>query len=352
MSSSGGATAACGAPTTTDRVRSAAESLSQILDLPLSSKTDPAIFLLLDPAVSATVSRRLLLRSSGAGDDHLCRWLYDTFQSTVPSLQLVVIRFFPAIAASYLARALSRQPLAGFEAVLLALYAHETVARQGKPLTINLPNLANASPYHETTKSAVKNKSAAIDTADAVPETEIAVLSPVLEPHGTIRSTKRSRIVGVGFELYYKHIANIPVSSKLEFIEHCIAWVGNCGKTSLKGKKGEWRIPLPWELLQPIIRIVGHCLLGPGEDNKLKQMAADAAFLLYQRAMQDMDSRAVLATRCLVHFVAALESPKAPVSPAETVADVMASSAVEAFESLPTALADVDIIVESTSDDF
>lgn len=38
--------------------------------------------------------------------------------------------------------------MAGFEAVLLALYGAETKARGGRPVMINIPDLGHASLYH------------------------------------------------------------------------------------------------------------------------------------------------------------------------------------------------------------
>ncbi|KAI4347671.1 hypothetical protein L6164_008462 [Bauhinia variegata] len=37
-----------------------------------------------------------------------------------------------------------------------------------------------------------------------------------------------------------------------------------------KVKKKEGRIPLPWDLLQPILRILGHCLMGVNNDKAKK----------------------------------------------------------------------------------
>jgi hypothetical protein len=51
----------------------------------------------------------------------------------------------------------NRDLVAGFEAVLLALYAAETKARGGRPVMINIPDLGQASLYHSprhTTRSA------------------------------------------------------------------------------------------------------------------------------------------------------------------------------------------------------
>ncbi|PWZ53106.1 putative ubiquitin-like-specific protease 1B [Zea mays] len=80
--------------------------------------------LLNDPGVASAVTTRLRGSGSGAENDSLCRWLYDTFWSNVPELQLAVLLLVPSLARAHLCRAMSRKPLAGFEAVLLALYAH------------------------------------------------------------------------------------------------------------------------------------------------------------------------------------------------------------------------------------
>ncbi|XP_057793032.1 uncharacterized protein LOC131009636 [Salvia miltiorrhiza] len=68
--------------------------------------------------------RRLLLplcglsaASSGSANVSLCQWLYDTY-------------------------------LSGFEAVLLALYTSETKARNGKAVTVSIPDLSQPSLYH------------------------------------------------------------------------------------------------------------------------------------------------------------------------------------------------------------
>lgn len=147
---------------------------------------------------------------------------------------------------------------------MLALYAHETTSRAGHAMTVNVPDLSNSSMYHETKEPAKDNTA----------ELNLAVISPGLEPHGTVRSTKRARIVGVALELYYSKISLMSVGSKIEFFEFFKVWSGqdddaskdcetqddqeSVGKDSVT-KEG--RIPLPWEILQPVLRILGHCLL-------------------------------------------------------------------------------------------
>jgi hypothetical protein len=83
--------------------------------------------LLNDPGGASAVTARLRGFGSGAGNDSLFRWLYDVFRSNVPELQLALL--VPSLARAHLCHAMSRKPLAGFEAVLLALYAHAASQR-------------------------------------------------------------------------------------------------------------------------------------------------------------------------------------------------------------------------------
>ncbi|XP_052146127.1 uncharacterized protein LOC127765301 [Oryza glaberrima] len=295
--------------------KSAVESLAAVLGaaLPgtLASADDPANALLHDAGVARAVVGRLRREGSGAGNDGLCRWLYDAFQSNLPEIQLAVLRFVPALAGVYMSRAVSRKPLAGFEAVLLALYAHAAAQRgSGEAETVSLPNLANPSVYHDA-KVPPKTKAAELD---------VAVLSPALEPHGTMRATRRARIVGAVLELYHGKLAIMPLSSKMEFCEFCVAWTGNRSKLDDKPRVAAAsepaaaeeklrRVPLPWELFQPVLRIVAHCLLGPTNSDELKTQATRAAECMYWRAAETMDARSVLAARSLVRLSQMTEEP-------------------------------------------
>ncbi|XP_074580643.1 uncharacterized protein LOC141837073 [Curcuma longa] len=294
---------------TVDAIQSLSQVLGAVADS-LAVADSPAVALLHNEAVAAEISTRLHRPDSGAGDDNLCRWLYDTFQSNDPDLQLVVLKFMPTIAGVYLSRAISRQPLAGFEAVLLALYAHETVIRGNEAESLTLPDLSNPSVYHDGKAS--PKKSAA--------ELTVAVVSPVLEPYGTVRSTKRARIVGVALELYYNKISSMPPSSKLNFCEFCLAWAWkgqeNCAGKEESGDVKEpepepapapapvrsYNVPFPWELFQPAIRIVGHCLLAPSSSEELKAAAYTAVERLYLRATHDMKPQEILAARSLLRL--------------------------------------------------
>ncbi|KAL6552785.1 hypothetical protein OROHE_008149 [Orobanche hederae] len=284
----------------------AIDALSAILpSLPpsLTSSECPAAALLHDPDVSASLSALLRRPDSGAVDDALCAWLYDTFHSSETNLQLVVLRFLPILAGIYLSRVGLHKPLSGFESVLLAIYAHETTARAGQAVTASIPDLSHPSVYHEAHKQPPPQNGST--------KLHLAVISPSLEPYGTVRSTRRARIVGVALELYYSKISKIPVGSKIEFCEFCKIWAGQDGNDDgeisidrqvLREKKEsrKGRINLTWELLQPVLRVLGHCLMGPEENAELFRAAVCACRCLHARAMRDINPKAILATMSLV----------------------------------------------------
>ncbi|KAL6178939.1 hypothetical protein ACLB2K_050456 [Fragaria x ananassa] len=269
----------------------AIQSLSAILPSLSSSSTTRS--LLHDPQTSSKISSLLKQPDSGAGDNNLCRWLYDSFQSSDPDLQLLVLRFLPLVAGLYLSSVPLRIPLAGFEAVLLALYAHETASRGGQSVTVNVPDLSHTSLYHHETKTANAVKSNATGL-------NLAVISPSLEPHGTIRSTRRARIIGVALELYYTKIYEMPVESKIDFCEFCKVWAGGHISTEEEGMMR--RVPLPCELMQPVLRILGHCLLCPNQNKKLTEKASEACTSLYARSMNDVNPKAFLAIGSLLRL--------------------------------------------------
>ncbi|CAM0875088.1 unnamed protein product [Alopecurus aequalis] len=315
------------APQPIQSPKAAVDSLAAILRgaLPdsLVAANDPASALLQDDDVARAVAGRLRGAGSGAGHDALCGWLYGAFQSGIPALQLAVLRFVPTLAGVYMSRAVSRKPLAGFEAVILTLYAHAVAQRgAGEAETVALPNMANPSVYHEAVKPAAAAPAAKPAKAADPDRDIVAELSPALDPHGTMRATRRARIVGAVLELYHGKLALMPLSSKVEFCAFCIAWSGKHGNDkprvvsasatvpSPEGAEEKWRrVPLPWELFQPALRIVGHCLLGPANSDELRTQAARAAQCLYLRAMETMDARAVLACRSLIRLSQMVEEP-------------------------------------------
>lgn len=64
------------------------------------------------------------------------------------------------------------------------------------------------------------------------------------------------------------------------------------------------RIPLPWELLQPLLRILGHCLLAPPPlvTQEIRDASAVAVRRLYARSSHDLAPQAILSTRSLVQL--------------------------------------------------
>lgn len=163
-----------------------------------------------------------------------------------------------------------------------------------------------------------------------------------------VKSTKRACIVGVALDCYYKQISQMPSWSKLDFCKFTADWAGqdcacrsdfddftvpkpenfieNSGGLSdtsvvdeiqnaaeefgnLQIEDGDEdlrpkgvRIPLPWELLQPVLRIMGHCLLGPLNTEDVKDAASFAVRCLYARASHDLSPQAILATRSLIQL--------------------------------------------------
>ncbi|ONH90523.1 hypothetical protein PRUPE_8G059200 [Prunus persica] len=349
------------------KARSRIHSLSSLLPPSLSSclcsladSDRPALSLLSSLESYDAVSSALFSPLSGSGSDPLCHWLYDTFLSSDPHLRLVVFSFLPVLSGLYLSRVHSLSSdspslpsLAGFEAVLLALYAAETKARNGKPVVVSIPDLSQPSLYHTPRVHKPNPLAPAIS-----PHQSIGVLSPPLEPQIAVKSTKRACIVGVALDSYYKHISQMPTWSKIDFCRFLASWAGQdchclhqvsdddtnepditpalfleggneiddvteemdqlmrfekknvCNGVVLESKGSI--IPLPWELLQPALRIVGHCLLAPLNSQDIKDAASVAVKRLYARASHDLVPQAILATQSLIQLdKRARESAKA-----------------------------------------
>ncbi|KAF3562451.1 hypothetical protein DY000_02011606 [Brassica cretica] len=329
--------------------RSRILSLSSLLsggdEAPISSLADsdrPALSLLSSRPAYSLISASLRDPSSGSGSDPLCQWLYETYLSSDQPLRLVVLSFLPLLAGTYLSRihssdSSSLPSLSGFEAVLLAIYAAEVKSRAGKGVLVHIPDLSQPSLYHTPRNGVDRSR-------DSNHVASVGVLSPQLEPQVAVKSTKRAGIVGVGMQCYFKEISQMPAWSKLELCSFAGAWAGqdcDCkekidgegdkvlaltngfvdSSSSLNGSSeieaeeeqvissngvgvggGGVRIPLPWELLQPILRILGHCLLSPLNSEDVKDAASNAVRSLYARASHDLNPQAILATRSLVNL--------------------------------------------------
>ncbi|KAG1369844.1 Hyccin [Cocos nucifera] len=365
-----------------NKARSCIHALAALLSAPdLASLADsdrPARSLLDSPDAYAAVSAALSAPLSGSGDDPLCQWLYETFQSSDPDLRLVVLSFLPFLSGLYLSRvaaaSAAHQPsLAGFEAVLLALYSTEVKARAGKPLLISVPDLSQPSLYHfprppATTAGPRGSTASAPPRVAAQPS--IGVLSPPLEPQIAVKSTKRACIVAIALDCYYKTIALMPSRSKIDLCESVASWAGqdcscrfelddkpnpsctsspfsspeirnfieddgevgnaagemgrlgiqerpnghqcNGGQEGSRASRGS-RVPLPWELLQPVLRILGHCLFAPLNPQEVKDAASMAVRCVYARASHELVPQAILATRSLIQLdKSARKTAKAP----------------------------------------
>ena len=62
------------------------------------------------------------------------------------------------------------------------------------------------------------------------------------------------------------------------------------------------RTPLPWELLQPILRIPGHFFLAPLNAKEVKDATSVAVRCLYARASHELVPQAILETRSLIQL--------------------------------------------------
>ncbi|OMO60352.1 Hyccin [Corchorus olitorius] len=350
--------------------RSRILSLSSLLPsdgLTLSSLADsdrPALSLLSSPSAYSLISTALSSPSSGSGSDPLCQWLYETFQSSDPQLRLLVLSFLPLLSGIYLSRIHSSDSstlpsLAGFEAVLLAVYSSEAKSRSGKAVLVQIPDLSQPSLYHTPRNKPVNDRS----------RQSVGVLSPPLEPHLAVKSTKRAIIVGTALDCYYKQVSQMPAWSKREFCNFAAAWAGqdcpcrtkfdaddqdhhengngnsngharllreDSGFSSGTGNRDDYnedyeddvikevvvemdslginkenaenlekkgvRIPLPWELLRPVVTILGHCLFGPSNSQDVKDSASVAIRCLYARASHDLAPQAILALQSLIRL--------------------------------------------------
>ncbi|XP_010912469.1 uncharacterized protein [Elaeis guineensis] len=354
-------------PKAQSRIHALAALLAAPALLSLADSDRPARSLLYSSEAYAAVSAAVSAPLSGSGDDPLCQWLYETFQASDPDLRLVVLSFLPLLSGIYLSRVVAtfaadtHQPsLAGFEAVLLALYSAEAKARAGKPILVSVPDLSQPSLYHSprpTAAAASSRRSAASASSRPASQPSVGVLSPPLEPQIAVKSTKRASIVGVALECYYKKIALMPSRSKIDFCGFVASWAGqdcSCrfelddeptptttsslseirnfseddagvgnmaeqmGKLGIRerpnghqcnGEEKESgrtsrgsRVLLPWELLQPVLRILGHCLLGPLNPQEVKDAALMAVRCVYARASHELLPQAILATRSLIQL--------------------------------------------------
>lgn len=90
-----------------------------------------------------------------------------------------------------------------------------------------------------------------------------------------------------------------------EGYQHCNGGEDNglgTGAGTVTRSRAGCRVPLPWELLQPLFRILGHCLLAPLNSNEVKDAASAAVRCVYARASHELMPQAILASRSLIQL--------------------------------------------------
>ena len=108
------------------------------------------------------------------------------------------------------------------------------------------------------------------------------------------------------------------------------------------------RIPLPWEILQPVLRILGHCLLGPLNTQDVKDAASFAVRCLYARASHDLVPQAILATRSLIQLDnRAREAAKAAAAAAAAATAAAATANSSSNANTPTKVKKPEILLVS-----
>ncbi|GER45561.1 hypothetical protein STAS_22516 [Striga asiatica] len=142
--------------------------------------------------------------------------------------------------------------LSGFEVVLLTVYSTETKARNGKPVTICIPDL----------------------------------------------------------DCYYKQIfpdaeLGVEIESVRERVKDFVIQEHN----STNGGEKLHKFLCQWELLQPVLRILEHCLLGLLNADEVEDATSMAIHRMYARASNDLVPQAILATRS---FTLPLEPKRLP----------------------------------------
>ncbi|XP_021898905.1 uncharacterized protein LOC110815419 [Carica papaya] len=310
----------------------------------LADCDDPAHSLLNSADAYFSIASALKSPLSGSSSDPLCCWFCDTFRSPVPDLRLFYISFLPLLSDLYLTRSvtdsISSSSLAGFETIFLSLYNSQAQFQNDETHPILVPDLSIPSVYNTLLDKpnhkkgpypalipAEQHSKKNVCSSTSKQSRESSQTTPEpFEPKSVMKSTERDRVVGFALDYYYKEIAKIPAWSKIEFSKVVVAWAGPCcsHKTKRKGDTGEianiikemrkmgiekdnerlkfpkaTKILLPWELLQPVLRILGHCLLGPLCPQDVKDAASVAVKKLYVRATHDLTPRAIMATQNL-----------------------------------------------------
>jgi len=93
--------------------------------------------------------------------------------------------------------------------------------------------------------------------------------------------------------------------------DFCVVWFGQKDGDGGRERMGkEERIPLPWGLLTPVLRILGHCIVGTRVNGGVFDAACRS---LYARSIHDINARAILAIGSLLRL------EKMDMEPSETL---------------------------------
>ncbi|GBG60314.1 hypothetical protein CBR_g4270 [Chara braunii] len=224
----------------------------------ISSRHASARRFLCNEGILAAMSNVLIESSSGGGDDEVCCWFYECFQSGNDDLQAITVAFVPLLSAVYLARSSSgsdEEDLAGFEAVLLALYTAEVKARAGKSVTIKVPSLSAPSIYHTPPPPShshhVTRRSwyggrlpLSVGNLQQPQGFKTVQISPPLRVLHGVKPADRVAVVSVALEFFVRRIADMPESSKFDL---CVMAEGIALRGCLWRGIGRLPDPIPTE---------------------------------------------------------------------------------------------------------
>lgn len=270
----------------------------------------------------AFVDACAVLRRARAGgkDDALCQWLYALYREGGAEGRAFVIRFVPLLVYAVLR---SRRAV-GAAAVLLAVHSRERTegeAAEGGPLlgdfVERLPDLSEASPYHEAPKgdgaaprklTAEALRSLAEDLASDGQRGDVGRLLP---PVGSLSEGAVQELALVCLARYVTRIAEAGRASQVQL---CLACARLCGYPAAEAARAgggadgglEWgrggggggvedrRVALSRPVALVLARGVAYC----HEFAWSREAAALATRALHVRATEELWADVLLTTTC------------------------------------------------------
>ncbi|CAA6665065.1 unnamed protein product [Spirodela intermedia] len=268
----------------------------------------------------SAVSAALAGPSSGAGDDPLCRWLYETYQSPDPNLRLFVLSSSPSLPEYTSPASPAPAPPA------------PSPASSRPPLSLRGggqgPRRRAAPVPRPRSVGALRHwrRAVAGRASRRPPQPTVRILSPPLEPQIAVKATVRASIAALdlcefaaswadqrrSFPNYLDQLDRSsntrPGSSLFKGEEdETRGCEEEMGRSEIEdgddgGGSGGLSVPLTGELLQPLLRILGHCLLAPANPPEVRDAASVAVRCVYARASRDLIPQAILASRSLIQL--------------------------------------------------